>query len=210
MATAVLVNRDFEIGRKVLATLAQANIPVTVAFWAFVPQINEWQFFIATPLVDSKGHRATYNQVLRTLHDAGLDPQLPWRRIFLRSPKDPVLKSLEKETETPSGSIDILEVGSLPKGTPSKYYVTYASYPSEKLRTINEAVGDRFIEDAYLYGKLWIASGLDDLRALLSRLLHLESDIVESAIDEISAKKHAVIPNVQLRPRDFKRLRQGA
>lgn len=205
MATATLV--ELEVGRKIIAVLAQANIPISVAFWAYVPQIDEWQFFIATPLVDSKGPKGAYEQVLRVLHDAGMDPQLPWRRIFLRSPKDPVLKSLEKQTEIPDGSISITEFKTIPRGTPSAFYVTYTPYPSETFRILNEPVGDRFVEDAYVYGKTWIATGLDDLREMLLKLFRLNQDIVESTIEELSARKTASVPNVQLRARDLRRLR---
>jgi hypothetical protein len=207
MATATLVDRDVDIGRKILLVLVQANVPVNVAFWAYVSQISEWQFFIATPLVDSKGHKAAYEQVLRALHDAGMDPQLPWRRIFLRSPKDPVLRSLEKQTETPNGWIEIVEYGNIPKGTPNRYYVTYASYPSETYRILNEAVGDRFVEDAYVYGKMWIVPGFDNLREFLSRSFHLKPSTVESALEALSSQKSASIPEVRLQPRDLKRLR---
>jgi hypothetical protein len=205
MATTTLV--DLDIGRKIIVALAQANIPISVALWAYVPQIDEWQFLIATPLVDSRGPKAAYERVLRTLHDAGMDSQLPWRRIFLRSPKDPVLRSLEKQTEIPDGSIIITEFETIPRGGPRTYYVTYDPYPGETFRALNEPVGDRFVEDAYVYGKTWIAAGLDDLRTLLSKLLHLSHDIVESAIQEVSAKKSASIPRVRLQPRDLKRLR---
>jgi len=207
MATAALVDRDLEIGRKILVTLRQANIEVSVAFWAYVSQSGDWQFFIATPLVDSEGPKSAYERVLRTLHDAGMDPQLPWRRILLRSPKDPVLRSLEKQTEIPDGSISITEFGTIPRGTPSAYYVTYAPYPGETFRILNEPVGDRFVEDAYVYGKMWIATDLDGLRGLLLKLFRLNHDIVESTIEELSARKTTSIPNVRLRPRDLRRLR---
>jgi hypothetical protein len=207
MATAALVDRDLEIGRKILVTLRQANIEVSVAFWAYVSQSGDWQFFIATPLVDSEGPKSAYERVLRTLHDAGMDPQLPWRRILLRSPKDPVLRSLEKQTEIPDESISITEFGTIPRGTPSAYYVTYAPYPGETFRILNEPVGDRFVEDAYVYGKMWIATDLDGLRGLLLKLFRLNHDIVESTIEELSARKTTSIPNVRLRPRDLRRLR---
>ena len=207
MATAALVDRDLEIGRKILVTLRQANIEVSVAFWAYVSQSGDWQFFIATPLVDSEGPKSAYERVLRTLHDAGMDPQLPWRRILLRSPKDPVLRSLEKQTEIPDGSISITEFGTIPRGTPSAYYVTYAPYPGETFRILNEPVGDRFVEDAYVYGKMWIATDVDGLRGLLLKLFRLNQDVVESTIGELSARKTASIPNVRLRARDLRRLR---
>jgi hypothetical protein len=210
MATAVLVDKDLDIGRKVLAALTRAHIPVSMAFWAYVPQISEWQLFIATPLVDSKSHKSAYEQVLRTLQHEGINGDLPWRRIFLRSPRDSALKSLEKKSKgTPreiyrlvneeisgsfiedayiyNGFIDIQESESIPRGSPSVYYVTYAPYSGP---------GDAFCR----------VTGLDDLRELLS-MLHLSQDVVESALSELSAKKTALIPNVKLRAQDVKRLR---
>ena len=63
MATATLVNSDIEIGRQIVAALTRANLPVTFYLWAFVPQLQEWQFIVATPLVDSKGPLAAYSEV---------------------------------------------------------------------------------------------------------------------------------------------------
>lgn len=205
MATTALVERDLDIGRRILGALAKADVAVSIALWAYAPQISEWQLFIATPLVDSIGPKLAYEKVLRTLHQAGMDPELPWRQIFLRSPKDPVLKSLEDQTSE-SGPIEIMEVGNVPRGSPSAYYVTYAPYPGGTFRILNVPVGDRFVEEAFVYGTTWCVTGLDRLRTLLSKL-HITSVVQESTIDELSANKRAVIPNVPLRVRDFRRLR---
>ncbi len=175
-----------------------------------MPQIDEWQFFVATPLVDSKGPRSAYEQVLKSLRDyEGIDAELPWRRIFLKSPKDPTLRMLEKQSRILPhdqfsvvnapiagsfiedvyvyGSAIIIESENIPRGSPSAYYVTYAPYSGS---------GD----------PTWIVTGLDHLTQLLSRL-HLNQDVVESVIEELSAKKKAFIPNVRLRAQDLKRLR---
>jgi hypothetical protein len=125
MATTALVDRDLEVGRMALAALTKAGIAVNMAFWAYVPQLSEWQLFIATPLVDSKGLRSAYDQVLRTLQSEGIDTDLPWRRIFLRSPKDTVLKSLEKKSKGAN---------------------------QEVFRVVNEEIAGNFVEDAYVYG----------------------------------------------------------
>jgi hypothetical protein len=202
-----LVNKDLEVGRRILHALADAHIPVNVAFWANVSEGGEWHLFIATPLVDTQGPKAAYEQVLQTLHVAGMDSHLPWRRILLRSPKDPVLKSLEKQTEIPTGALDIIEITNIPRQTPNVYYVTYAPHPTETYRILNESVGDRFIEDAYLYGKLWVVRGLDGLRGFLSKFVHLDHKTVEAAVEDVSAKKTVSIPNVHLHPRDLKRMR---
>lgn len=205
MAATALVNRDLEIGREILAALAKAGITVSVAFWAYVPQISEWQLFIATPLVDSKGSKLAYERVLRILHDSGMDSELPWRRIFLRSPKDPLLRTLEDRTSY-SGPIEVEEHQNLPQGAPSSYFVTYAPHPGGSFRTVNAGLGDRFIEDAYVYGATWLVTGLDHLRQLLSKL-RVSRDAIQSAIEELAAKKNVLIPNVKVSVRDFRRLR---
>jgi len=205
MATTVLVDRDLDIGRRILGVLSQAGISVTVAFWAHIPQISEWQLFIATPLVDSKGPKLAYEQVLRILKQAGMEQELPWRRIFLRSPKDQVLKSLEK-SKSDGGSIEIMESENIPRGTPSAYYVTYAPEPGGTFRILNMPIADRYIEEAYVYGATWLVTGVENLRKLLSKL-NVDSENQEAAVEELSLRRRALIPDVRVRLRDFKRLR---
>ena len=210
MATAALVDRDLEMGRRILAALAKAGIAVNVAFWAYVPQISEWQLFIATPLVDSKGQRSAYEQVLRALQNQGINGDLPWRRIFLRSPKDRVLRSLREQSR---------------------------NYTVETLRALNLPIGDRFVEDAYVYsGSVHIirlskpgdaqpqysliytpysgaggaapSLGFDTatLRQFLSKKLLLDSMVIETAILELVTSGHVSIPNIQLSHAELKRL----
>ena len=210
MATATLVINDIEVGRRIVAALTRASIPVTVYLWAFVPQLQEWQFMVATPLVDTKGPLAAYGEVNKALQKEGIFDDLPVRRIFLKSPNDRVLKALEKESRAIpqeafrvvneqiacnfvedayvySGAIDIQESENIPRGSPSAYYVTYAPYSGP---------GDA----------TWIVTGIDHLKELLSRL-RLSQDVMKSAIESLSEKKRTSIPNVRLGARDLKRLR---
>ena len=212
MATATLVNNDIEIGRRIVAALTRASIPVTVYLWAFIPQLQEWQFMVATPLVDTKGPLAAYGEVNSALRRAGAFEDIPLRRIFLKSPNDRVLKSLEKESR---------------------------AIPQESFRVVNEPIAGNFVEDAYVYsGSIEIAeseniprgiapstysvsyvpysgpgdtavrvNGTNDLRKLLLSDLHISPDVVESTLRELSARKTVLIPNVQLRVRDLRRLR---
>src|SRR5271168_752995 len=131
MATATLVNHDIEIGRLIVAALTRASIPVTVYLWAFIPQLQEWQFMVATPLVDTKGPLAAYGEVNRALQEEGIFEDVPLRRIFLKSPNDRTLKTLEKESR---------------------------AVPQETFRVVNEQITGNFVEDAYVYsGSLDIA-----------------------------------------------------
>jgi hypothetical protein len=212
MATATLVNSDIEIGRQIAAALTRANIPVSVYLWAFVPQLQEWQFIVATPLVDSKGPLAAYGEVNKVLRKEGLFDETPRRRIFLRSPNDRVLKSLEKESR---------------------------AVPQESFRIVNEQIAGNFVEDAYLYtGSLDIVrfensrgvvpnrysviylpysgggavpsrqiDGVEGVKEFLeSHLLHLRKDAAESALKELTASGSASIPNVQLKTQELRRL----
>jgi hypothetical protein len=211
MATATLVNNDIEIGRRIVAALTRASIPVTVYLWAFIPQLQEWQFMVATPLVDTKGPLAAYGEVNRALQKEGVFEDVPLRRIFLKSPNDRILKSLEKESR---------------------------AIPQETFRVVNEQIAGNFVEDAYVYsGSIHIMQseargnadqqylviytpysghggavptvrlqGRDQLRDFLERRIGVRRDVVESAVGELAKKGDADIPNVQLRRSELKRL----
>jgi len=210
MATAALVNRDIEIGRRIVAALTRANVPVTVYLWAFVSE--EWLFIIATPLVDSKGPLAAYDQVNRALQRVGILADIPRQMIFLMSPNDPELRALEKESKAVS---------------------------QEAFRVVNASIAGRFVEDAYLYtGSIDVVQfensrgivsarysviyfpysgpcgavpkvdldGIESVREFLWAKLHIRGDVVESALEELSTKGSTSIPNVHLRTRELRRL----
>jgi hypothetical protein len=212
MATATFVNNDIEIGRRIVTALTRARIPVAVYLWAFVPQLQEWQFIIARPLVDTEGPLAAYGEVNKVLRKEGLFDDTPLRRIFLRSPNDRVLKSLEKESR---------------------------AVPQESFRIVNERIAGNFVEDAYLYtGSLDVnrvenprgaardrysviyfpysgvgavpsmrIDGTENLKAFLeSNLLHLWKEAVDSALNELSGRGTTSIQNVQLKAQELRRL----
>ena len=212
MATAALVSGDIEIGRQIVAALSRARIPVTVYLWAFLPQLQEWQFIVATPLVDTKGPLAAYSEVNRTLQKAGVFGEVPLRRIFLKSPNDRVLRSLEKQSK---------------------------AVPQEAYRVVNEQIAGSFVEEAYLYkGFVHIAqlrqlrgrgdpvysvmyapyegppsivpdkriSGVAGLRDFLVNRLHISRDVLASTLRNLGEGGSVAIPNVELTYADLKRV----
>jgi len=210
MATATLVNNDIDIGRRIVAAVTRASIPVAVYLWAFIPQLQEWQFIVATPLVDTKGPLAAYGEVNKALQKEGVFDDIPLRRIFLRSPNDKVLKSLERDSR---------------------------AVAQESFRVVNEQIAGSFVEDAYLYrGFIQInqiqrkagprqysvfyapydgpggivpdrkIQGADQLRDFLRDSLHINQGVVESAVRNLDERGSATIPNVELKSRDLRRL----
>lgn len=122
MYQAELVEADIELGKRILDALARAHIAVSAALWLFIPQLGEWHLMIATSLVDRKGPRSSYEKIWSILQKQQLLPQLPLRRIYLLSPSTPFVSALRT---------------TLRKMLPGRLRSAY--------------VGDRFIEDAYVY-----------------------------------------------------------
>jgi hypothetical protein len=209
MATAKLVESDIEIGRQIVATLTRASIPVRLYLWAFIPQIQEWQFIVATPLIDTKGPLAAYGDVNKALQKEGVFEDVPMRRIFLKSPNDRVLKALEKESR---------------------------AVPHEDYRVVNAPIMGSFVEDAYVYtGFIHVVQlrnyspdhpkysvmyvsypgglvpsvtidGPQQLRTFLGDQLHIHQESIESALRNIGKRGNAAIPNVELKTGELKRL----
>jgi hypothetical protein len=208
MATAALVNHDIDVGRRIVAALTRAAIPVSVYLWAFIPQLQEWQFMIATPLVDTRGPRAAYGEVDRALQREGILDEVPLRRIFLKSPSDKVLRSLERESKAVS---------------------------KEAFRVVNEQIGGDFVEDAYLYtgtihvlvdhesgpeaylvfyapnlgtkrGRMLLVNGIESLRLFLEKKVHLSKNSVAATMKDLGLRNGVSIPNLQLKQHDLRRL----
>jgi len=207
-ATALVDKSSIDLGRRVIAALGRQGIAVTVGLWAFASQSEEWQLTIATPLVDELGPLAAYGKVQKALQKAGVEDEFPLRRIFLRSPKDRVLQSLQKE----SRALD-----------------------REDYRLVNASIEGSFVEDAYLYrGFIQINQlqrkagaplysvfyahapggimrdrrfeGADQLREFLRGSLNINQGIVESVLRNLDEHGDATIPNVELKHKDLKRL----
>jgi hypothetical protein len=182
-----LVRSDLEIEGRILTALSMAKIPVTFCDLNFVEPLQEWQLVIATPWYDSRGPRVSYDRVFRALQDAGAYEKAPIRRIFLKSPNDPLVKTLEREVELRTeGTIHVVR-SSRPQG--DDYMVTFSPYigrggavPARRFRAIN------------------------DLRSFLEDDLYISRSSVDEALREMERKNSASIVNVQLTRRELKKL----
>lgn len=90
MDQALLVKGDRDIGAKVFNAMNRAGIQVTLFDWMYVPQLQEWQLIIASPWVDTKGLHTANRALVDALRRAGVYEGVPMRRVFLRSPNDPI------------------------------------------------------------------------------------------------------------------------
>jgi len=187
MDKAALVRRDVEVEGLVMTALSREGVPVTLVDWQYVPQLDEWQLVIATPLYDKYGPRNANSRVVTALQRGGVYPDVPTRRIFVKSPQDPSVRELEKGARMlTEGTLHLVNLGA--EGE-DDYSTTYAPY-----------TGQGGAIPARRFGSV------HDLRAFLENVLHLHRSSVEEALSELERKRSASIPNVQLTLRQAKKL----
>ena len=212
MATSALVERDVEIGRKLVAAMALSRIPVTAAFWGRMEESDEWGIFVVTPLVDSKGRRIAYREVMRAIQTHKVFSDIPWMRIFVVSPKSQASRSITGRN---------------------------SSIPVETVGSLNADAGERFVEDAYLYSgsihvveirkptsshpgkyqvvyapysgpggaaKPRVVEGIEELEKFLKEEVQVDAYHVSETVSQLHKQGWASIPNVVLRNPDLKRL----
>ena len=187
-----LVTSDIDIQGKVVSALSRAQIPITAVDWNWVPQLNESQLIVVTPLVDTRGPRETYARILDALTAAGVYQSIPIRKLFVKSPGDPVAQKLIEELKrTSEGSIHIeknVTINGLPQ-----YSLVFAPYVGS-----GGAIPSRHL------------SGDRDLHVFLERQVGVHSYVADQALAELARSGSVTIPNVQLSLRRAKKLNLAA
>jgi len=188
MDQAALVKSDRDIGAKVAEALSRVKIPVSLFDWTYVPRLEEWQLVIASPWVDTKGPLSAYRSLAGALQKANIYEEVPLRRVYLRSPTDPLVKTLERKVKEHhnEGFLHILKHD----GKSGKQYsVVFApiagpggSVPALRL------------------------SNLEELRAFLSRDLGVRQRAIDEAVEELERSGSSSISPVTLTTRQMKKL----
>ncbi len=189
MAKATLVTQKDVIAQALVTTaLSRRKIPVTFCDWYYVPQLDEWQLIIATPLFDSEGPHNAYAKVILALQDEGVYPDVPIRRIFVKSAEDPLVRTLEKEAKVLSeGTIHIVDYKRATK-SPS-YSMTFMPYTGRGGAVPSQNFNSK-----------------TELREFLERRLPIEPSSVDAALNELGRRRTTSIFNVQLTTRDARKL----
>jgi hypothetical protein len=183
-----LVRSDLETRGQIQNALSLAKIPVSLVEVDYIPQLDEWQVFVATPLYDSRGPREAVSRVIKALQDAGLYEDIPLRRLFVKSPEDPLVKGLESEVKLRTeGAIHILSYAR--SGQPEKFSVIFAPFTGP-----GGAVPARIFRN------------VDQLRGFLEDELGISRSSMEEALSELQHKGSASIFHVQLTRRQARRL----
>ncbi len=124
MAKETLVNEYIEETTDLLTELDNNNFPVDAALWYYLSESEEWQFLIATSLVDDLGKKATYQRLYDLIKSNDMLKTTPLRKITVISPKDPLISILRLAIGGPKLS---------------------------KIRFQNSYINNYFIEDSLIY-----------------------------------------------------------
>lgn len=141
MDKTILVEHDLKEGERLLRALDGAEMPVVGAMWFYLPEAAEWRYFVASPLVDKEGPKETYARIenVRAATSPPIDISLV--NVSAVSPDRPNITQLR-----------------LFAGTPSRPYVGGVGMSKS-------AVGDTYVDDAYIYRmeRILVASGTTDI-----------------------------------------------
>ena len=187
MDQTALVREDRLIEAQVLDALDRARIPVTLCEWSYVPQLEEWQLIIATPWHDSKGPRTAYLAVADACEKAGIYQRVPMRRLFLKSPDDSLVKTLQQESRTRwDGFVHVLRHQG--NGRAQDYALVFTPITREGAEPVR-----RF-------------SSLEDLTLFLTHDLRLNPSSIQGPLDEMKRTGAGFIHPVNLTTRQLKKL----
>ena len=186
MDQAILVKSDRDIGAKVIEALGRVGIPVSIWDWTYVPQLEEWQLMIATPWVDQKGPRTTYRALVDALQKANIYTEVPMRRLFLKSPKDPHVRAIQREIrDRNEGFLHILKHA---RRGGTEYSLIFAPLTQSGAAPIKSF------------------SDLESLKEFLSAELSLRLGRIEDAFQEVEDTGASSIYPVTLTTRQIKKL----
>ncbi len=124
MGKAALIAPDIAIGEKVLEALDRADLKVSVAMWAILPEYEDWRYVLAARLLDTEDPRDGYGLVHKALAAANI-PAGKAPPLFIMSMTDRFIRALRR------------------------HYVKYKI--AEGTRIGGHMIGDRFVEDAFAY-----------------------------------------------------------
>jgi hypothetical protein len=187
MDKATLVRGDLEARGRMLSALSLARVPVSLVEVEYIPQLDEWQIFVGTSLYDSKGPAEANSRVIKALQQMGVYKEFPIRRVFVKSPSDPIIQALEAEVkQTSEGAIHVLALHPHQDGP---YSVIFAPFTGP-----GGAVPSRRFAHS------------DELRTFLEEEIGVPRSGVDDALSEIRHKGSASIFHVELTRREAKRL----
>ena len=99
-----LTDAMVEAGAELTRKLDESGLPPIAALWLFMPEINEWRLFFASPDVSAQGPRNVYERIRLALEELGDKASAsPLSVIGLLDPDAEVVQLLRTAIRSGSG-----------------------------------------------------------------------------------------------------------
>jgi len=86
-----------DAGEEVIANVDQSGLPVTMAFWLFDREINEWRLTFASPAAESQGHGYVYRKISEVMRENwGTQPPISFLAIKVIDDDSDLARRLKK------------------------------------------------------------------------------------------------------------------
>ena len=124
MDKASMVSIDVSQGSEILAALERNQVKVSVALWMFLSEFEDWRLVLSSRQFDTPDPRDAYRLLHDSLsNDEGASKKTP--AILILPTNDPFIRELRR---------------------------TFGKTKSvEGMRLGGQMIGDRFVQDAYVY-----------------------------------------------------------
>lgn len=66
-----LTEEMIEVGAELTGKLDEMGLPISAAFWFFLPESNQWRLFFASPLFATSGPRKFYEKIEEARQELG-------------------------------------------------------------------------------------------------------------------------------------------
>ena len=124
MDKTALVSIDVERGSRILQILDDAGLQVKVALWAVLADYEDWRLVLSSRKFDAAGLKGASGILHDTLDDAAFTLEETPPVVILQA-NDPFIRALRK--------------------------IFGKAKSVEGMRLAGQVIGDRFVEDAYVY-----------------------------------------------------------
>jgi hypothetical protein len=130
MAKNLLVMFPLDAGNRLLDILDTNGFEVVAAFWLYQPELDEWQYYAATPLVETEGPLKLYQRIQSLLANAQPPLDIALGDVTLVNPNSNLVRSLRRIVKIMPGEQGML------------------------LRRNTADIGGAGVEEAYIYRML--------------------------------------------------------
>ena len=124
MDKATMVSIDVSLGAELLEVLDRAHLKVSVALWMYLSEYEDWRLVIAGRPFDSPDPRGAYRLIHDSLVAGGFKPQKT-PPVLILPMNDPFIKEIRR--------------------------IFGKTRSVEGTRLGGQMIGDRFVQDAYVY-----------------------------------------------------------